>query len=170
MHYSISVKASCKTHNLGFSLLELMVVIAIIAILAMLAIPSNIGEITQKRIIETLDLVEPYKTNIVNHYKFNSGNFPENNDDAGIPEAHQIMGNYLRKMEVRDGAMHLTLGQKLPEKLHNKIITIRPVFVKDSPNSPVSWICGNNKVPTGMTASGVNLTDVEPLFLPGRCR
>lgn len=154
----------------GFTLLEIMIVIGIIAIIATLAIPSRIGEITQKRIIETLELVAPYKDDIEDHFRLNSGNFPDDNEEVGLPEPNKIIGNYLRKMEVRDGVMHLYLGQKLPEQLHNKIISIRPVFVKDSPKSEISWICGEDEVPSGMTAAGKNLTDISPAFLPGRCR
>lgn len=147
-----------------------MVVIAIIAILATLAIPSKLGETTQKQIVETLELVEPYKSNIAQHYRANGGNFAQDNAAAGLPEPDKIKGNYLRKLEVRDGVMHLHLGQKLPSKLHNKILSLQPVFVQDSINSPVSWICGYNDKPSGMQAAGINLTDIEKTFLPGRCR
>lgn len=155
---------------LGFSLLELMVVVAIIAIIATLAMPSNIGRITQKRMVETIELVEPYKAFIAASYLSNSGNFPADNAAAGMPDANKIKGNYLRKLEVRDGVMHLTLGQKLPDSLHNKILSIRPVFVKDEPMTPISWICGHADVPAGMHAAGTNLTDLDNTFLPGRCR
>jgi len=154
----------------GFSLIEIMVVIAIMAILATLAIPSQTGRITQQRIVETLELIEPYKSNIEAYYKSNGGNFPDDNDQAGMPEPNKIIGNYLEKLEIRAGVMHLYLGQKLPSQLHHKIISVRPVFVKDSPNSPVSWICGLNDIPSGMTGAGINLTDLDSLFLPGRCR
>lgn len=150
--------------------MELMIVIAIVAILATLAIPSQMGATTQKRIVESIELVEPYKAAIVSHFVFSSGEFPEDNDAAGLPAPNKIIGNYLEKMEVRDGAMHLYMGQELPENLHHKILSIRPVFVKDSPGSPISWICGLNPVPDGMTAAGTNLTDLDRMFLPGRCR
>ena len=154
----------------GFSLLELMIVIAIMAIIAMLAIPSQTGRVTQKRLVETIELVEPYKENIAAYYRSNSGNFPEDNSAAGLPDADKIKGNYLRKLEVRDGVMHLYLGQKLPEALHDKILSIRPVFVEDEPSVGLSWVCGNNPKPDGMKSPGRNLTDVELIFLPGRCR
>ena len=157
-------------YTLGFSLLEIMIVIAIIAIIATLAIPSQTGAITQKRIIESIELVEPYKAQILAYYRSHAGEFPDNNEDAGLPVADKIIGNYIEKMEIREGVMHLYLGQKMPKKLHHKILSIRPVFVKDSPNSPVSWVCGLNETPDGMTAAGTNLTNIAALFLPGRCR
>jgi len=159
-----------KANISGFTLLEVMIVMAIIAILATIAIPSKMGRITQTKVVESIELVEPYKTNIELYFKTHSGEFPDDNDEAGIPKPKLIKGNYLNKMEVRGGAMHLWFGQKLPEHLHNKIITIRPVFVKDSPNSPISWVCGQSAVPDGMIGAGLNLTDIDLLFLPGRCR
>ncbi|RBP48866.1 pilin [Arenicella xantha] len=159
-----------RQQSVGFSLLELMVVIAIIAILATLAMPSNVGRITQKRMVETIELVEPYKAYVAASYLANSGTFPADNAAAGMPDPDKIKGNYLRKLEIRDGVMHLTLGQKLPASLHDKILSIRPVYVKDEPSAPISWICGNEKVPQGMFAAGTNLTDLDVSFLPGRCR
>lgn len=154
----------------GFTLLEIIMVIAIIAILASLAIPAKMGSITQKRVIETLELVEPYKDKIETYFSAHGGQFPKDNEAIGLPAADKIIGNYLEKMELRDGVMHLHLGQKLPKKIHHKTLSIRPVFVKDSPASPISWICGYNEVPLGMSAASINLTDVENIFLPGRCR
>ena len=154
----------------GFSLIEIMVVIAIMAILAALAIPSQTGAITQRKVLETYELVFPFTENIETYFKLHAGEFPNNNEEAGLPEPEKILGNYLEKMEVREGAMHIYFGQKMPEKLHGKILSIRPVFVEGSPNSPLSWICGMNEVPNGMTAAGINLTDLEPMFLLGRCR
>jgi len=154
----------------GFSLLELMVVVAIIAIIALMALPSQTGRLTQKKVVETLDLVEAYKENINVFYQNSGGNFPNDNFDAGLPQADKIKGIYLRKVEVREGALHLTLGQNLPQSLHGKVISLRPVFVEDTPQTPLSWVCAGARVPDGMAVSGVDLTDLEIAFLPGRCR
>jgi type IV pilus assembly protein PilA len=42
--------------------------------------------------------------------------------------------------------------------------------VKDSPTSPISWICGYSATPEGMMAVGDNLTNVDKKFLPLGCR
>lgn len=144
--------------------------VAIIAILATIAIPSQNGAITQRRVVESLELVAHYEPLIEDYYLDHDGEFPANNEEAGLPEPDKIIGNYLEKMEVRNGVLHLYLGQKLPTQLHHKIVSVRPVFVKDSPKSRISWICGNSGVPLGMTAAGIDLTDLDVQFLPGRCR
>ncbi|NND83268.1 MAG: prepilin-type N-terminal cleavage/methylation domain-containing protein [Gammaproteobacteria bacterium] len=164
--------AAAEQHALtrGFSMLELVMVIAVIAIIASLAIPSQIGAVTQKRIIESLELLEPYKPQIEAYYFSHGGSFPKDNAEASLPEPDKLIGKYIRKVDLRDGVMHMYLGRDMPEALHNKIISIRPIFVKDSPQSPVSWVCGYDAIPDGLTGAGKNLTDIEKAHLPGRCR
>ena len=149
-----------------------MFVVAIIAILAAIALPSNVGRLTRHRVNETISLVTPYQYNIKNHYKdpLTLGTFPEDNLTAGIPEPEKILGKYLKRMEVNDGAMHLILGQELPESLHDKIVSLRPIYVEDNPDNGIEWICGHANIPNGMLAAGENLTDIDPLFLPPSCR
>lgn len=154
----------------GFTLIEVMVVIAIIAILATLAMPSQVGAVNQKKVVEALELLEPYKKNIEDYYHSHAGKFPKDNKQAGLPDADKLIGSYIRKTEIRDGVMHMYLGRKMPETLHNKIVSIRPLYVKDSPSSPISWVCGFDEVPSGLTGAGRNLTDLERGNLPGRCR
>jgi type IV pilus assembly protein PilA len=42
--------------------------------------------------------------------------------------------------------------------------------VKDSPESPISWICGNSVAPEGMQAVGENKTNIQVKDLPLNCR
>jgi type IV pilus assembly protein PilA len=153
----------------GFTFIEMLVVLAIIAVLSMLALPSNGGRAVQLMIVETLELVEPYKQKISVSHALN-GRFPADNKTVGMPEADKILGNYLAAAEVDDGAVHLRLGQKMPAALHGQLLSLRPVYVKDSLASPVSWVCGFDSVPEGMLAAGLNRTNVELKNLPLRCR
>ncbi len=157
------------TATTGFTLLELMAVVGVVAILAFLALPSRTGEISQIQVLESLDLISNYQNQIAALYAIDGG-FPTDNAAAGFPEPERIIGNYLKQMEVSDGAIHLTLGNKVHPTLVGKIVSIRPVYVYESPTSPVSWVCGQDEIPAGMTVAGENLTDAPPESLPGRCR
>jgi type IV pilus assembly protein PilA len=153
----------------GFTLLELMVVVAVIAILAVLALPSRTGEVSQIQVLESLDLISNCQNQLAALYAIN-GQFPADNAAAGFPEPERIIGNYLKQVEISDGAIHLTLGNKVHPTVMGKIISVRPVYVYESPNSPISWICGHDDIPAGMTVAGEDLTDTPPESLPGRCR
>lgn len=152
----------------GFTLIEMMVVLAIIAILALMAFPSNQGKANKVRVKETLKLVENYKEQVASYYLLH-GEMPATNSDAGLPEASQIMGNYLQELHLIDGALHVRLGKKINPNLKGGVISLRPVFVPDTPNVPISWICGYDKLPEGMLAAGENKTNVDRKDLPLDC-
>lgn len=153
----------------GFTLLELMIVLAIMAILLVLAVPVNTGRMDQTYIAESVDLVRQYQPLIEQHYRV-FGVFPADNQAAGLPRAQDILGNYLTSVEVVDGAMHLTLGSKIRPDLRGKTVSLRPVFVPNTSNTPVSWICGNDAIPANMRAAGENRSNVPPVSLPLSCR
>ncbi len=157
-----------KNNQQGFTFIEALVVIGIIAILALIAIPPQINKHNQLKIAETLDLAEGFKQKIQQSYSL-AGNFPASNIDAGMPEPDKIIGNYLKSLEVVDGAMHLVLGKKLSQ-FEDEIVTIYPVYVKDSIESPISWVCGYGIPPEGMLVAGENKTTLEKVNLPLRCR
>ncbi len=152
----------------GFTLIEVLVVIGIIAILALLAIPSQLSKHNQVKVLETVELAESFKENIQAYYQL-SGKFPIDNNEASMPEPDKILGNYLKRLEMVDGAMHLVFGKKL-SRFEDQVVTIFPVYVKDSPASPISWVCGYSQPPEGMLAAGENRTTVEKVNLPLRCR
>lgn len=153
----------------GFTLIEMLVVVAIIAILAVIAIPSKGYRHIQMQVVETLDLAEPVTTKISEYYALN-GSFPVDNEALGLPKPDQYKGNYLSALNIEKGAIQLSLGQKSPEMLQGKTLTLQPVYVKDSPQVPASWICGYDPAPSGMNAAGDNRTDITFKYLPLRCR
>lgn len=153
----------------GFTLIEMMIVLAIIAILVTLAIPNTKGRMTRVQIDESLTLVQDYQSQVVAYYKL-MGEFPASNETIGMPDPNKIVGNYLSAVTLADGALHLELGNKIAEGQAGRVVTLYPVYVAGSPQSPVSWVCGLSAVPDGMRAAGENLTDLELAYLPTRCR
>ena len=152
----------------GFTLLELMVVVAIIAILAAIALPSLEPKYTRAQIAESVDLLKNLKEN-VNIFYITTKKFPRDNQEAGIPKPEHLIGNYVERIDYVDGSFNIKFGSKSAGRLKGKILSIRPMVVVDSPESPISWICGNSSAPQGMVAVGVNKTNIENQFLPLSC-
>ena len=155
--------------NKGFTLIEMMVVVAIIAILAVIALPSPDPAIARKQVIESMQLVEDYQK-LVTFYHKSAQVFLKNNQEAGIPAADKLLGNYVDRIDLQDGAFHLHFGNKAHPSIKNKTLSIQPIMVSGSPESPISWICGKAAVPAGMKAVGENRTDLELKDLPLNCR
>lgn len=158
-----------KRYSQGFTLVEMMVVLAIIAILFTIALPGPNSSLTRAQVIESLALIDDFKKLSEEVYKL-TGEFPTDNIKLGIPKAELLVGNFVTKIEVEQGAFQIHFGNKANEPLKDKILTVRPVVVKDSAESPPSWVCGYSKVPDAMRAIGDNKTSIEIKYLPVTCR
>ena len=153
----------------GFTLIELMIVVSIISILAGIAIPAYNGYISSSQLVEAHTLAQQIKPQINEFYKV-KGRFPANNKEAGVPEAHFLIGNYVKQIQVENGAIHVTLGNKISYNMQGKVLTIQPLVVIDSPESPIAWNCGFAEPPEGMQTVGKNRTSEDLRKLPIMCR
>lgn len=153
----------------GFTLIEMLLVLAVVAILAIMAIPSVYPMKARGQIAESLEITTRLKSTITSLYE-TTQSFPEDNKQANLPEPNYLIGNFTKSTTLEKGALHIVLGNKVMPALQGKILTVQPITVKDSPTSPISWICGYSAVPEGMQAVGHNKTNIENRFLPQSCR
>lgn len=162
------IKQNLHIAHHGFTLIELMVVVAIIAILATIAKPDQSPRMVKAQIAEALALAMPYKSYVSEYYHMKNV-FPLDNKALGIDSPEKIRGNYLEAMSIANGAINLHFGNKAHQAIQDKTLTLRPVFVADAETTPISWVCGHGKVPTGMLSSSRNQTDIETKYLPINC-
>ena len=152
----------------GFTLIELMVTIVIIGILATITIPSYLISRQRSDVAEALRMADTIREDVTAYYDINLS-FPADNNEAGVPEPDLLIGNNVTRIEIEDGVIHITLGNKVSKPLQGKILSLRPAIVTGSPKSPISWLCGSDNAVTGMEAVGENKTDLDNAIVPASC-
>ena len=148
--------------------MELMIAIAIISILATIAMPSLLVQRQRNEVAEALRMVKGLRDDITGYYRMHHS-FPRNNSQAGAPEPHLIIGNKVTRVEIEDGVIHITLGNKVSKPLQDKIVSMRPATVTGSQASPISWLCGLDEPVQGMEAAGIDKTDISAGLMPASC-
>jgi type IV pilus assembly protein PilA len=153
----------------GFSVIEMMVVVAILGILAMIAIPSSIGRIVKEQVLAAIPLADIAKEPIAAAWK-EAKTLPINNEEAGLPAPEKVVSNFVSSLEVKDGVIHITFGNKAHPQIKGKILSFRPAVIEESQIVPIAWVCGSAKAPNQMTIKGENKTNVSKDYLPLLCR
>ena len=153
----------------GFTAIEMMVVVAILGILAMVAIPSSMSKIIKEQVTAALPLADIAKAPIATTWSL-SQLMLANNAEADLPSADKVVSNFISALEIDNGAIHMTFGNKAHPKIKDKVLTLRPAVIEESKVVPVAWVCGNAKAPEKMTIKGENRTNIPPEFLPHLCR
>jgi len=167
--FMIPSRTDVSTRHRGFSILELVVVLAIFALLAMLALPDYTDKIVRDQVTEALPLAEIAKPPLA--FGWATGKkFPPDNAAAGLPEADKIVSNFVSAVEVREGAIDITFGNRAHAQIRGKVLTLRAAVVEDAPVVPVTWVCGMAEAPGNMTMPGLNNTNIPFRFLPLKCR
>ncbi len=153
----------------GFTLIELLIVIAILSILASMALPSYQDRVIRTQVAEAMTVAEVAQDAVAGYYK-TKGRLPKNNTEAGLPKPGKFVGNFVKSIDVRDGGVNITLGNRVNKHIEGKVLSIRPAIVRDAPIVPVAWVCGNATVPKGMTVLSKNLSTIISRHMPVECR
>jgi type IV pilus assembly protein PilA len=158
----------------GFTLIELMIVVAIIGILAAIAIPAYQDYTVRSQVSEGLTLAAQAKTAVAESFS-QTGSAPVNRLAAGMtPTAGDTSGNYVTAVEVTNGTILITYGNRANSAITNDILKLIPYVSADN---SVIWKCssaGSDTVARGVGimpgVSDVAVGTVEGRYSPKECR
>lgn len=158
-----------NSNESGFTVIEMMVVVSIIAILALIAIPSQIERIIREEVKAAMPLADAAKDPIALAWK-TTKTLPANNAESLLPVPEKVVSNFISRLEVADGAIHMTFGNKARTQLSGKVLSFRPAVIEESQAVPITWVCGHATAPAQMVVKGKDNTTVPDIYLPGICR
>lgn len=150
-------------------MIEMLVVLAVVAILALMALPTYQDKLIRDQVVEALPLADIAKLPVALSWAALQA-FPADNAAAGLPAADKIVSNFIKSVQVQDGAIQITFGNRAHGAIRDKILSLRPAVVDDAPVVPPAWVCGYAQGPGKMTIKGENKTNITPNFLPAKCR
>ncbi|EMT1248370.1 pilin [Neisseria gonorrhoeae] len=105
-----------------------------------------------------------------------NGEWPKDNDSAGVASASTIKGKYVKQVEVKNGVV---TAQMKPSGVNNEIQGKKLSLWAKRENGSVKWFCGqpvtrteaNAKDDTVTAANDAgNGTNIETKHLPSTCR
>jgi len=153
----------------GFTLIELMIVVAIIGILAAVAIPQYQNYVARAQVSEALVLASGAKTAIA-EYRSITGEWPGDNEAAGLAEGEDISSKYVRSVQILVG--NLNLRGNIADLVKSGVVQ---VLFKDTAHASIangtltlegtdeggsiSWLCWGD-------LGDPNITD----YLPSSCK
>ncbi|MDR1888888.1 MAG: pilin [Zoogloeaceae bacterium] len=138
--------------GLVFIGVKLFLVIPVIGILAAIVIPAYSDYPARAQMSEAFALAGGARYAVTEHHD-NNGMFPRSNADAGLPDATNITGNYVARVNVADGAIVATLKIKgVAAGVAGQTLTLTPAVTRDG---KIEWTC---------SSSAANK------YLPARCR
>ncbi len=153
----------------GFTLIELMIVIAIIGILAAFALPAYKNYTARTYVAEGLNLSSGAKAQIIDYYA-NAKKIPQNNAEAGLPEADRITGQAVKSVLITGQNSIPLITITYNEKVKDDVKLA--LAMDTTPNmGSYRWVCGfaSDEGMNTQNSAQANTT-VTPQWLPSNCR
>jgi len=154
-----------RSQQLGFTLIELMIVVAIIGILAAIAIPAYSDYIARSQVSEAMSITAGTKTPVAEFYA-TKGRYPT--QIASVLGVDQ--GKYIASIAITQGAGLTTGLFRITATLKTTGVNSKVAggtFSVATRNGGQNWDCGEQ----GDAADGTNLGGAnETKFIPGACK
>ncbi|ENV6382924.1 pilin [Neisseria gonorrhoeae] len=122
------------------------------------------------QVSEAILLAEGQKSAVTEYY-LNHGEWPKNNDEAGVASASTIKGKYVQKVEVAKGVV---TAQMASTGVNNEIKGKKLSLWARRQDGSVKWFCGqpvtraNDAAKDAVTADAKDA--IETKHLPSTCR
>ena len=165
-----------KSLQIGFTLIELMIVVAIIGILAAIAIPAYQDYTIRAQVTEGLNLTDAVKVAVADYYT-QKGAFPAAGLTTAAPTglgfSAATTGKYSTVNVLAAGVIQTTFaGTQVNAKLAaagNNVLGVSPYI---STNGDLIWRCGLAAAPSVniATAGAATGTTVPAKWLPASCK
>ncbi len=163
-------------NQVGFTLIELMIVVAIIGILAAIAIPAYQDYTIRAQVTEGINMGALAKTPITDAF-MSSGEAPANRSEAGLTlNATDTQGKYVTSVDVNSGVLVVAFGNDANAQITGLTFTLTPY---ETNGLGVVWRCGSAPAPVGLSLMGASgggnaasyvAPTVPPQYLPASCR
>ncbi|ENV5447116.1 pilin [Neisseria gonorrhoeae] len=123
------------------------------------------------QVSEAILLAEGQKSAVTEYY-LNNGEWPENNDSAGVASASKIIGKYVKEVKVENGVVTATmLSSGVNKEIQGKRLSL---WARREAGS-VKWFCGqpvkrDKAVTDDAVKADTTGTKIETKHLPSTCR
>ncbi|ENS8061824.1 fimbrial protein [Neisseria gonorrhoeae] len=126
------------------------------------------------QVSEAILLAEGQKSAVTEYY-LNNGEWPENNDKAGVASPTDIKGKYVKEVKVENGVVTATMASSnVNKEIKGKKLSL---WAKRE-NGSVKWFCGqpvtrgagNAGKADDVTKAGNDNEKINTKHLPSTCR
>ncbi|HJU26551.1 MAG TPA: RDD family protein, partial [Rhodanobacteraceae bacterium] len=140
-----------------------VVVVPIVAILAAIAIPAYQAYVIRAQVAQGMALAEGAKTAVAAYMLQHDGRLPADNAAAGFNAPDFPGSQYVTRVEVQQGNVVVTFGNRANARINDHHIVLQPV----EESGYVRWGCGSDDIdgkflPLACRAGGDGSSSVEP--------